>query len=229
MQFPITNMSFSIMTIALLSSLGCTTCLADFSSGNGVRGNGMVVTEERSIEDYNSIEVHGAIQLEVSSSADPSLSITGEENLLPVIETICKDGKLVISSTEPYKSTKPIIVKTACSKLIRYQGNGATEGKVTEVESDSLEIELSGASSFVVQKGKVNTLKVNVSGASNVNTGNLETSNAKLTASGASKVIVNVSDELKAKASGVSSVVNKAKAKVVSKKESGMASVESAK
>lgn len=74
----------------------------------------------------------------------------------------------------------------------------------------------------------MNTLKVNVSGASNVNTGNLETFNAKVTASGASKVVVNVSDELKAKASGVSSVVNKAKAKVVSKKESGMASVESA-
>lgn len=218
-----------IMSLVLLSAPGCMIPIADFTSGKLIRGNGIVVTEERSIEDFDSIEVHGAIQLELTCQAEPSLSIKAEENLLPIIETNCRDGLLVIRSTEAYKSTKPIIVKTSCSKLVRYQGVGATEGKVDNVESESLQVELSGACSLVIQKGKVNSLKASVSGASSMNAGNVEASNAIVTTSGASKAIVKVSEELTAKADGVSGVVNKAHAKVVKKRISSMAYVQQAK
>lgn len=225
----LTTIPLALMATAIFSSIGCNIRIGDFDLKKGVRGNGVVATEERSIGDFDSIDVHGVIQLEVSCNSDPSLTIEGEDNLLPIIQTNCKDGHLVIRSTEPYNSTKPIIVKVSCSKLQGYEGHGATEGKVSAVESESMQISLSGASTLVIQAGKVNSLKAELSGASTLNTKKLDVANAEITASGASKAIVKVEDELTVEASGVSSVVNETNANTVNKELSGMATLEQAK
>lgn len=185
----------------------------------------MVVTEERIIEDFRSIEVPGAIQVNISQGWEPSLSITGEENLLAIIETSCEDGRLVIRLTESYSSSKPIVIDAKCSKLQGYHGHGASQGTVAEVDAESFDVELSGASSLVIQSGNSGFLKGSVSGASTLNAGRVETSKADVNASGASTIIVRVSDELTAHASGASNVDYFGSPSVVHKDSSGASSI----
>jgi hypothetical protein len=225
MRKPFCTTLLLLVGVVFISVLGCDIRIPRLGSGKVVRGNGVVVTEERAIEDFHSIEVPGAIQVEISYDAEPSLSITGEENLLAIIETACEDGRLVIRSTESYSSSKPLIIKATCSKLLRYDGHGASQGTVAEVDSESFEAELSGASSLVIQRGKVVLLKGSASGASTLNAENVEATKADVDASGASKIIVRVSEELKANASGASDVLYSGSPKVVKKDTSGASSI----
>lgn len=214
-----------LFAFGLFSSLGCDIRIPNLGSAKVVRGNGVVVTEERVLEDFRSIEVPGAIQVNISQGSEPSLTITGEENLLAIIETSCEDGRLVIRSTESYSSNLPIVIKAKCSKLVRYHGHGASQGTIAEVDSETLDVELSGASSLMIESGNVDSLKGSVSGASNLNAEKVATSKADVDASGASKIIVRVSDELTAHASGASNVDYFGSPSVVNKDSSGASSI----
>jgi len=194
-------------TITALTSCGCQIRLSDFGTGTQVKGNGVLVTEERLIEDYDSIEVQGVIQVEVSPGLEPSLTITGEENLLAILNTKTADGALVIGASEPYSSTKPIVIKTTCPNLIRYTGHGVTQATITGLESDRFEAQLNGTSTLLIQTGNVEFLKADISGVSNLNAKGLRANKADVQASGTSHITLNVTEDLNAQASGASSIV----------------------
>jgi len=194
-------------TITALTSCGCQIRLSDFGTETQVKGNGVLVTEERLIEDYDSIEVHGVIQLEVSLGLEPSLTITGEENLLAILDTKTADGALVIRASESYSSTKPIVIKTTCPNLIRYTGHGVTQATITGLESDRFEAQLNGTSTLLIQTGNVEFLKADISGVSNLNAKGLRANKADVQADGTSHITLNVTEDLNAQASGASSIV----------------------
>jgi hypothetical protein len=218
-------LSFLLVGVAFASLLGCDIQIPNSGSAKVVRGNGVVVTEERVVEDFNSIEVPGAIQVNISYDSEPALSITGEENLLAIIDTPCEDGRLVIRTTESYSSSKPIVINAKCSKLQSYHGHGASQGTVAEVDAESFDVELSGASSLEIQSGKVDFLKGSASGASTLRAGQLEARKADVEASGASNIIVRVSDELTANASGASNIDYSGSPGIVNKNTSGASSI----
>lgn len=194
-------------TITALTSCGCQIRLSDFGTGTQVKGNGVLITEERLIEDYDSIEVHGVIQLEVSPGLEPSLTITGEENLLAIIDTKNADDALVIRASESYSSTKPIVIKTTCPKLLRYTGHGVTQATITGFDAARFEAELTGSSSLEIQNGTVEFFKADTSGASNLNAKDLRAQKADVQASGSSHITLYVTEDFNAQASGASSVV----------------------
>lgn len=194
-------------TITALTSCGCQIRLSDFGTGTQVKGNGVLVTEERLIDDYDSIEVQGVIQVEVSPGLEPSLTITGEENLLAILNTKTADGALVIGASEPYSSTKPIVIKTTCPNLIRYTGHGVTQATITGLESDRFEAQLNGASTLLIQTGNVELFKADISGVSNLNAKGLRANKADVQASGTSHITLNVTEDLNAQASGASNIV----------------------
>ncbi len=217
--------SFLLVGIFFALLLGCNIQIPNLGSAKVVRGNGVVVTQERAIEDFRSIEVPGAMQVNISYDSEPSLSISGEENLLAIIETSCEEGRLVIRTTESYSSSKPIVINAKCSKLQSYYGHGASQGTVAEVDTESFDVELSGASSLMIQSGNIGFLKGSVSGASTLDVGRVDASRADVEASGASQIMVRVSGELTAKASGASNIDYSGAPGVVNKDSSGASSI----
>lgn len=219
-------LSIWLIPFVLLVPVACKVSIPNLVSGKVIQGNGVETTQERSIEDFQSIEVPGEIQVQIICNSEPSMTITAEENLLEIIDTTCFNGKLVIRTTESYHSHRPIIIRAKCSKLVRYYGHGASQGTVTEVNSETFDAQLSGASSLVLERGKVGALTGSVSGASRLNAGNLESVSGKVYASGASQALVKVIDDLTAEASGASSVRYRGEPKTLSKDSSGVSSIE---
>jgi hypothetical protein len=217
--------SIQLTAVVLLSSLGCDLSISNLASRPSIRGNGVVVTQERSIEDFDSVEVHGGVRIEISCDAEPELTISGEENLLAIIETTCVDGRLKIRSNQSYSTTQPIKIQASCSQLKRYEGSGATRGTIVEVHSDSLDAQLSGASSLVVQSGRVGTLKGNTSGASTLQADTLQISKAQVATSGASRMALQVAEKLSASASGSSRITYRGSPEIVSRETSGVSSI----
>ena len=86
-------------------TLGITLCMVAFANaqwGKKIKGNGNVVTIERSTEDYDAISVSGWFDVILIDGKEGKLSIEGDENLLEHIKTEVKDGKLVIKVKKGY-------------------------------------------------------------------------------------------------------------------------------
>src|ERR671937_185417 len=61
-----------------------------------IKGSGHVVEEARTIGEFTGIEVHGVVAADVTAGEAPSLKLSGDDNLLPLIITEVQDGRLII-------------------------------------------------------------------------------------------------------------------------------------
>src|SRR6266516_6345561 len=80
----------------------------------GIRGNGNIKTDDRTISAFANIDAGGAFQIEWKSGA-PALSITTDENLLPYIDNHISGDTLRLRTHEqicPTHGIKVVIEST---------------------------------------------------------------------------------------------------------------------
>lgn len=171
----------------------------------GEKGSGNIITQNRDVRDFSSIEVGGVFQVEITAQKEFSVQIEGDDNLLPLVETTVENGRLEISTTKRIKASKPIIVRISAPNIEELQASGASKVKIADLKNSALRVDMSGASKADLS-GETSELTIDVSGASNVEAEGLNAVTASIEASGASKVAVAVSQDLKSEASGASKI-----------------------
>lgn len=171
----------------------------------GERGSGNIVTQDRDVRDFSSIEVGGVFKVEVTAQKDFSVQIEGDDNLLQFVEMTVNDGRLEISTTKRIKASKPILVRISAPNIEGLQASGASRVKIVDVKNSFLKVDTSGASK-VELSGETSELNIDISGASKIEAEQLKAVTATVDASGASKVAVAVSQDLKSEASGASKI-----------------------
>lgn len=107
--------------------------------------------------------------------------------------------------------------------FISIEISGASDYK-GQIAAKSLAIDASGASTIQLS-GSVDDLSIDVSGASDAKLFDLNTKGAIVNASGASSASINVSELLKADATGASSIYYKGEARVQETRNSGASSI----
>src|SRR6516162_5967190 len=100
-------------------SLAACAALAAGCNWIGVRGNGRVRTDERTISAVANIDLRGAFEIEWQSGT-PALRITTDENLLPHIEDNVSDDTLYLRTRDHVWPTQGI--KVVISSPIRTGG-----------------------------------------------------------------------------------------------------------
>ncbi|WEK35733.1 MAG: DUF2807 domain-containing protein [Candidatus Pseudobacter hemicellulosilyticus] len=221
--------------IALLlafSSLYLTAC---HFSGDSVKGNGHVVTEDRNVPGFEGVRSSGSSDLYVSEGAQ-SLKIEAEENLLPYIETEVRDGILRIGVRDNtwMRTTKDvkIYISAPTFKVIRSSGSGDIIGQSRisnpdrievgvagsadinlEVDAPELESEIAGSGN-VDLKGVTRNLKAKISGSGNIRAGELQTENTEIRIAGSGDATVFASVKLDVRITGSGSVKHKGGAQV---------------
>ncbi|MDM7923760.1 MAG: head GIN domain-containing protein [Pyrinomonadaceae bacterium] len=177
----------------------------NISFGKGVKGSGNVVTENRQLSNFTSIEAGGIFNVQVTAQKEFSVQVEADDNILPLIKTEVLNGKLVISSETRFRSSNRIVVRVTAPDISRVDMSGASKLDLNNVKNGELTLGTSGASKATVS-GETALLRIDVSGASKVDASGLRAENAKIDASGASKALVNVAGDLKASASGASKI-----------------------
>ena len=196
----------------------------NFSINSKVHGSGNIASEKRDIADFNAIKVSGVIQVEVTAQKDFSVEIEADDNLLHLIKSDVSGGVLHLETEESIKSKNPIRVRVSAPDIENLDTSGASKVSIVNLSNENLKIDSSGASKITVEGETIN-LTVDVSGASKIEAGNLKTENASVDASGASSVNIYAANELKADASGASSIIYEGNPKQAVKKSSGASSV----
>ncbi len=84
-----------------------------FPFNKGVRGNGVVVSEQRPLnESYNAIEVSRGIDVFLTQSNTPSITVQADENIQELIITKVENGtlKIYIDKSSHHVASKKVIV-----------------------------------------------------------------------------------------------------------------------
>ncbi len=192
---------------------------------DGVKGNGNLKTENRSVSEFSGIKVSGAYTIYLTQSDECSLKVIVDENIQELIKTEVRNNILYVKNKESIRNAKKMELHISFKNLsfIKASGaislknenylkfdeltievNGASSAKL-ELTANKLSIDNSGASSMIL-KGKVNKLDIEIAGAGKVDALKLRALEARIDISGVGSGKVFVEDKLKVNISGIGSV-----------------------
>jgi Putative auto-transporter adhesin, head GIN domain len=204
-----------ILIAAFIVIAGC--------SQPGIKGDGAIKTEDRSISGFSKVEVSGGYKVKWSPGK-PALNISADQNLLPLIKTIVSGDTLRIDSEEKLAPAKNIVITLSSVSLTRAQLAGGIDFKASHLFGQALKFETTGASDISVE-GSVTELEANLTGASHLNAKSLSAQDVKLSLLGASDADVVATDTLKVSITGAGSVTYSGHPKSVEQNITGAGSV----
>ena len=231
-----------LLTLSL-TALFVTSCSAQW--GQKVKGNGNVVTIERSTDDYDGIGVSGWFDVTLVDGKEGELTLKGEENLLEHIITEVKNGKLAIRVEKGYnlqpsswKEGIQITVPVESINSIAMSGSGDVVGKRTlksddfttamsgsgdislDLEVETLSAAMSGSGDMDL-RGHAGTFEATISGSGDIDAYGLEADNVEATVSGSANINVTAKKMLKARVSGSGDISYRGNPEKVDTKTSG--------
>ena len=233
--------SLAIVTIALNACQ-----FNSYPFNKGVRGNGVVVTEQRnSNESYNTIEVSTGIELFLTQSETPSISVQADENIQEFIITEVENEtlKIYMDKSTHHVTSKKVLVNFITIETIKASSGSdvistntlnvpsldlsTSSGSEMELTVDAKQINSSSSSgSELTLKGTTKTFIGNSSSGSRLNASKLTAEFCETKASSGSNLSVKCQKDFDAKASSGAHIKNNFSAVKNSAKSSSGGSVD---
>ncbi|MCF6171298.1 MAG: DUF2807 domain-containing protein, partial [Bacteroidales bacterium] len=158
-----------------------------------VRGNGHVVNEARNPGTFTSIEVNNSADIYITKGSSNSITVTADENLLPIIRTEVSEGVLKVSSTKSYSRARTLEVHVTMTRIDKLTSSGSGDiycrdaisgdGVIVRLNGSgdlqaefavkNLELQLNG-SGDVELSGVRGKLEIRISGSGDVEADNLQ-------------------------------------------------------
>jgi hypothetical protein len=198
--------------------------------------------EVRELAGFDKIKVSGFITVLFRTSDTNSVKVSAKASEIEKVLTRVENSTLIISTEETLKSE--IIVYVAQSTLSRIETIGTSKLKsLNQIKTDSIELNATGVSSIkldidavkvycyedgaasIILEGNTNGLTAELSGAASLKAYKLVSKNASVNTSGAANARINVSEKLRASASGASDIKIKGDLKEYSAAASSAATI----
>lgn len=170
----------------------------------GVRGNGHIKTEERTVSTFTEIDVGGAFEIEWQSGS-PAFRITTDENLLSYVKSSVSDDTLHLRTHEQIWPTQGIKVLISSPTRTGARIRGAVKLTAKQLTGPKFALEASGASR-VSLNGNIDELLADMTGASELDASSLQTKTAEISTTGAGDAEVAVAETLKVAITGAGKV-----------------------
>jgi hypothetical protein len=189
----------------------------------GIRGNGHIKTDQRTISSFANIDAGGAFQIEWKSGA-PALSITTDENLLPYIDNQISGETLHLHTREQIWPTRGIKVVISTPTRTGARISGAVKLTANQLSDPRFALESTGAAEVTLE-GNIDELLANMTGASELHAGGLQTKTTEISTTGAADAEIAVSETLKVAITGAGKVSYSGSPKTIEKHISGAGSI----
>lgn len=208
------------IAIAIVMSLFVTSCMFDVNFGPGKKGNGQVVEESREVtEEFTEVYASEGLDVYVTQADEFEISVEADENIIDLIGTDIRDGRLKIHAIENIgRATKNIYVSLPTITALE-SSSGADLIAQNVIEAEKLEVEASSGSDIELEvnarevyadtssgadikiSGKTETLYADASSGADIRARRLEAKSCTANASSGSDIDVNVTESLIADAS----------------------------
>ncbi len=225
------------MAVAALLALFMSSCAFDINFGDGKRGNGQVAEESRRISDgFTAVYASEGIDVFVTQGDDFKILVEADENIIDLIGTDIKDGRLKIHAIENIgRATKNVYVTLPRVTALK-SSSGADLIAQNVIKADKIELDASSGSDIEVElvanevmadassgadikvSGKTETLYADASSGSDIKARTLTAKRCNADASSGADISVNVSEALTADASSGADISYTGEASVTKKK-----------
>lgn len=225
-------MNKKILLTSLIISLTFAINAQDWwGNSKKIKGNGNVVTVNRSTSDYNEISVGGSFDVILVKGKEGKLKIEGEENIIPYIETEVSSGGTLkikykkntnirttrrLTVTVPFKDIEGVslggsgkITSNTLIKTDRFSTNLGGSGDITlKVDADNVKASIGGSGNINLE-GRSNEFTCSIAGSGSIRAYELKTDEINVKVAGSGSVKTTVKSKIKAKLVGSGSVYYK--------------------
>jgi hypothetical protein len=213
------------LVISNLMSFGRTTSsLLNIKVNNSLKGSGKTASESRDLSGFHALNISGGIQVDVAAGREFKVEVEADDNLLQAIKTEVDGGVLRIHTEGKISTSNSMKVRISAPNIDDVDASGAITMNMSNIKNENLSIESSGGSKITVS-GETENLRAELNGATKLDAEGLITRDADIEANGACKANVNVSQRLRADASGASQITYAGSPSQVEKSTNGASSV----
>lgn len=218
-----------------------------FSFGqNRVRGNGKVTTQTRNISGYSGVVLKGSLDVVLTPKEQGKITISAEENIIPIITTKIVNGNLEISFKEnisvSYKKGATVYVPSSGVNKIELSGSGDIENQgilktqlltlhlrgsgdiKLNVSAASISAQLIGSGDMEL-KGTTKDFNIDLRGSGDVSAYQLSSQKVEATLVGSGDIEVNASSHFKGDVKGSGDIKAKGNPSDVEKKIKGSGTI----
>ncbi|MEO9571940.1 MAG: head GIN domain-containing protein [Polaribacter sp.] len=235
-------MNKKLLLSSFILMLAFTINAQNWYNNKKIKGNGNVVTVNRTTSDYDAISVGGSFDVNLVKGKEGKITIEGEENIIPYIETEVSSDVLKIkfkkninikttrrlTITVTYKDIESVALagsgKITCNSIIKandFKASLGGSGDITlKVEADEIKVSIGGSGNINLE-GNSNELTCSIAGSGSVRAYGLKTDEVYANVAGSGNVRTTVTSKIKAKLVGSGSVYYKGNPKHVDSKSVG--------
>ncbi len=177
----------TLIPLILIAALALTGC-----NFRVVRGSGDVITEDRDVSGFDRVSLSFAGRMTITQGDEESLTIEAEDNVMELIETEVRNGKLSIGLERNYSviTTETVHYTLTVKDLTELAISGAADIEIGDLVTDSLEVKISGAGNIEFDSLETGSLEIDISGAGDIEVNDLTAETLRVDLSGAGSIEV---------------------------------------
>lgn len=159
-----------LVGIFVLSSRSCGEF--SFPFGSGVRGEGPVTTETRSASDFHAVVVEIPANVEVSVADQYAIEVQAQENILPLLKTEVKNGKLRLYFSEHVSHAENLKVRVSGPAFDAFELAGSgTLKTLSAIHAETLNLSIGGSGEIDVPQADAGKVACSISGSGDIRVG----------------------------------------------------------
>lgn len=234
-----------VLFAALLVTAGIIFTVACAPWEESVKGNGNVVTKERTVSTFSKLELNGVFNVFVAQGGKEAVKVETDENLQDHIEVVQEGSHLIIKSKDKptIKATKMNVYvtvtnldlmevngvgnvsSTSALKLDKFKLNFTGVGSTDlNLNSKDLTVKIEGVGNIKL-KGSADNASITASGTGNLEAFDLAAKKLDVNVSGVGNTEVRADEEISINSSGIGNLSYTGNATVKSKNASGIGKV----
>jgi hypothetical protein len=171
-----------------------------------IEGDGIIFSDIRQLPFFKEIDIRGTYRFTIESGKKQTLTIKGDQNILPHITTIVKDRKLFVSNNKSFRTKTPLHLHITVPDIIKVTSNGSSEISINGIRNRTFAVVLTGAGKMSVS-GTTKKFVVRLFGSSALNAKDFQSEDVEISTAGANTARVFADKVLDACIKGVGSVV----------------------
>jgi hypothetical protein len=136
-----------------------------------IRGSGKLVTESRSVRDFDRVSLSGSGEVVITQGGEESLTVETDDNVIKYVTTEVRGGTLYLGfDTERVRSISPTRLQFALSvkDLVGVKISGSGDIIAASLDTDRLDVGVSGSGDVEIDSLTAEDVEVQITGSGNV-------------------------------------------------------------
>jgi hypothetical protein len=152
-------------TLAVLVAFGLAGCGIRTDGTPAVQGSGFNGSERRQTGEFSGVVLEGSANVAVKIGQPTTVIVEGDDNLLPLITTEVKEGRLVIGNRESYTTRLGIHVYVTTPQLEAAVLSGSGSIQTQQIESDEFEASIPGSGKMAIDELSADKVQARMPGS----------------------------------------------------------------